>query len=426
MGFSDVLARLFPSVFGSPPQPGTLEGDVAVLTSENWEQAQKLSHEEDWLVEFYAPWCGHCKALAPVYQEAAAEIKTLRFAKIDATAFSTIRKEAGVTGFPTVFWMRNGKLHKNPHGNTKSGFEKLASRLQQPPILVAETAEALEKDLFQDDAVKFLLLANKESTDLQTAFQAVASENHDAISFLQTPATVGATLLTLENDNAGVFRVEQGEYPQKFEFEAGDNIQNLEEKMLAWVNNKKESTVINITSSKFYPLTRAGRVVIIAMYANDEDQSSFKEALGEIARSDDASTAKIASTMYFGTMRASIKGMDKFLERYGIAMSDLPRVIAFDNSKRQYWYTGVASPDELNGFVHGIHDGSIEPNFSGFFAGLDKAWVVAKKYLPFLSALDFLPRLSLLLSFGAILMFLSIFMFCSAFEEEEHASKKDK
>lgn len=107
-GITDILARVFPSQFGAPKEPGSLEGDVAVLTDENWDEAKALSRNEDWLVEFYAPWCGHCKALAPIYAEAASKIKTLRFAKIDATAYPDLRQSVGVTGFPTVFWMRKG------------------------------------------------------------------------------------------------------------------------------------------------------------------------------------------------------------------------------------------------------------------------------------------------------------------------------
>lgn len=50
---------------------GKEKSDVIILTNENFEhltQASTGATTGDWLVEFYAPWCGHCKKLAPVYE----------------------------------------------------------------------------------------------------------------------------------------------------------------------------------------------------------------------------------------------------------------------------------------------------------------------------------------------------------------------
>ena len=63
------------------------------------------------LIEFYAPWCGHCKSLAPEYEAAA---KILAFdghegvlAKLDATASKS--EIVGVKGYPTMLLFRGGE-----------------------------------------------------------------------------------------------------------------------------------------------------------------------------------------------------------------------------------------------------------------------------------------------------------------------------
>merc|ERR1712230_166737 len=48
--------------------------EVVDLTSSNF-QSKVMNSEEVWLVEFYAPWCGHCKALAPDWVKAAKALK---------------------------------------------------------------------------------------------------------------------------------------------------------------------------------------------------------------------------------------------------------------------------------------------------------------------------------------------------------------
>jgi len=59
------------------------------------------------LVEFFAPWCGHCKNLAPVYEDLAQAFqssKDVQIAKVDADAEKDLGKRFSVQGFPTLKW----------------------------------------------------------------------------------------------------------------------------------------------------------------------------------------------------------------------------------------------------------------------------------------------------------------------------------
>lgn len=86
------------------------EKDVVVLKEANF--SEFLERNPYVMVEFYAPWCGHCKALAPEYAEAATELKgEAVLAKVDGTEESGLMDKYEVQGFPTLYFYADG-VHK--------------------------------------------------------------------------------------------------------------------------------------------------------------------------------------------------------------------------------------------------------------------------------------------------------------------------
>jgi len=100
---------------------------VRTLVGKNFNEVV-LDETKDVLVEFYAPWCGHCKSLAPIYEELATKLKDHKdivIAKIDSTANEV--EGVSVTGFPTIkFWRRDQKSAPQDYNGdrTLEGFEK--------------------------------------------------------------------------------------------------------------------------------------------------------------------------------------------------------------------------------------------------------------------------------------------------------------
>lgn len=102
-----VAGKIEPSV-KSEPIPEKQEGPVTVVVAKNYQDVV-IDNEKDVLLEFYAPWCGHCKALAPKYDELAELFKShgdkVVIAKVDATA-NDVPDE--IQGFPTIKLFRSG------------------------------------------------------------------------------------------------------------------------------------------------------------------------------------------------------------------------------------------------------------------------------------------------------------------------------
>ncbi|CAM6056320.1 unnamed protein product [Sphagnum tenellum] len=82
--------------------------EVVVLTPTNFDKVV-LDTSKVVLVEFYAPCCGHCKSLAPVYEKVAAAYKAEKDVVV-ADAHSGLGERYGVTGYPTLkFFPKNNK-----------------------------------------------------------------------------------------------------------------------------------------------------------------------------------------------------------------------------------------------------------------------------------------------------------------------------
>lgn len=85
------------------------EGDVVILTEDNFDELV-LKSKEPWFLEFYAPWCGHCKNLTPEWAKLATNMKSqnVKVGKIDSTVHGKLAQRFGVSGYPTIKLMPAG------------------------------------------------------------------------------------------------------------------------------------------------------------------------------------------------------------------------------------------------------------------------------------------------------------------------------
>jgi protein disulfide-isomerase A1 len=126
------------------------EESVLVLSAANFTMAR--GHFPVMLVQFYAPWCSHSRALAPEFAAAADELQArgleVRLAKVDAVAEEALADLFHVAGYPTLLWFTS-LADEHPreyltHGNHKAGeiVEWVVRRLGPPVVEVSDAAAA--------------------------------------------------------------------------------------------------------------------------------------------------------------------------------------------------------------------------------------------------------------------------------------------
>ncbi len=75
------------------------------ITNENFEQ-EVIKSDTPVLIDFWAPWCGPCRMMGPVFEELSKEMTNIKFVKIDTQENEALARQFQIQGIPTVSLMK--------------------------------------------------------------------------------------------------------------------------------------------------------------------------------------------------------------------------------------------------------------------------------------------------------------------------------
>ena len=147
------------------------------------------------LLEFYAPWCGHCKNLAPKYAEAAAELRdgspSYRIAKVDATDAPALAKTFEVRSYPTIKFLCRGKIQDYTGQRTAESIAEWVREHSAADVTVVNSVAEADTLTSSSVVTLFAYVGGEDDVDAHKFRSAVACSEGFALG-ITTDAAVAA------------------------------------------------------------------------------------------------------------------------------------------------------------------------------------------------------------------------------------------
>ncbi|KAH6760361.1 PDI-like 1-3 [Perilla frutescens var. hirtella] len=181
---------------GGYTAPEVDETHVVVLKQSNF--SEFIEKNSFVMVEFYAPWCGHCQALAPEYAAAATELKdeAVSLAKVDAAEEAELSQKFDVQGFPTIYFFVDGVHKPYPGQRTKDAIVSWLKKKTGPGLHNITTTEEAERILADEEKIVLGFLESLVGHDSEEL--SAASKLEDDVNFYQTTSPDVAKLFHIE------------------------------------------------------------------------------------------------------------------------------------------------------------------------------------------------------------------------------------
>lgn len=321
------------------------ESDVTSLTKDTFSDFVK-AHDLV-LAEFFAPWCGHCKALAPEYEIAATELKekNIPLVKVDCTAEGELCKEYGVEGYPTLKIFRGLDNIKPYAGARKSGPLVSYMTKQSLPAVSPVTADNIEEFKTLDNIVIVGYLPSDDKKGNE-AFNSLAESERDNFLF-------GSS------DDAAVAKAEEVEQPSIVLYKDFDEKKAVytgaldSESILAWVKVASTPLVGEVGPETYAGYIKAGIPLAYIFAETAEERETLADEFRPVAE-------KFRGKINFATIDA--KAFGAHAGNLNLDTNAFPAFAIQDaekNTKYPWDQAKDLSAKEISDFVQDVLDGKI-------------------------------------------------------------------
>jgi len=337
--------------------------NVLTLTTSNFDSI--VNNAEFIVVEFYAPWCGHCKSLAPEYEKAAGELLKLDppipLAKVDATEEGELGTRFGVRGYPTIKVFRNGEASDYEGPRDAAGIVNYVKKQSGPAVKALDTEADVDAFLAKQTDVVILGVFSDKSSAKYTTFTKTANSLREKFTFIETSDAAVAAKYVQD----GVAVIQPQAYQSKLE-SAAPTTTDLSSSVIlkSWIN-KNCLPLVGVLDENTTERYDAAKKHIITVWANIDfklDPKGSNYIANRIRK-----IAQQFPDVSFTVADIRSRSASQTLGAHGLSANDLFAVTAKSKDGSKFVFKGLTNQpkgfkaDGLEGFVQQLIDGKLEP-----------------------------------------------------------------
>jgi len=183
-----------------------------------------LRKEGMWLVKFYAPWCGHCKKLEPIWKHVAQSLVShpVRVGRVDCTKFTKVAQEFDIRGFPTIMFLKGDNVYTYEGDRTREDIVAFTSRMMGPPVRQIDSSQSLH-DAKKRSQLFFLYIGDTQG-DTWNQYQLVAGHfQKDEFMYRAEPTLMRNYINSVQE--AGIYVYKDSQYYQYSPNQSTDRLQ---------------------------------------------------------------------------------------------------------------------------------------------------------------------------------------------------------
>ncbi|XP_030831454.1 protein disulfide-isomerase TMX3 [Strongylocentrotus purpuratus] len=218
-----------------------------------------------WLVEFYAPWCGHCQKLKPVWADVGIQMMKnhpkLHVARLDGTRFGKVMDMFDVKGFPTIKYIEGDKVFTHTGGRTSKDIIDLQTKHkgELPAVKQLSSSNSLQQ-YRQSKAVFFVIAAEDTTSELATLFSTVADKRIlDAFYYHVKPNVIPEDMRPKNVPAVLVFK--DGLH---YQYEAPEGSLS-EEHLSDWIGAEMFPAFLRIGNDNINPIGRTEKLIAVGL-----------------------------------------------------------------------------------------------------------------------------------------------------------------